>query len=185
MASNSSARKTPARGSSTPSTPITTASMPLAVAVAVPVVAALATNALIYWLGWNDRAATEQQRQQQGPLPLPPGAAIAAIWVVLFALLGYAAWLARGTSIALVAIVATVLMCLAYPFVTRGLQMHWGVVANKVTLVAGFSAAIVVAAGGELTALAAMAPLLGWLAYVNLADALGYQRALLAQRRQA
>ena len=46
----------------------------------------LGLNALVYGLGWNDDAGAE-------PSYAPPGVAVGAIWVLLFALMGIARWL--------------------------------------------------------------------------------------------
>ncbi len=85
---------------------------PLAANIAIPVVLALATNGLIFALGWRQPAHDIQ------PGLAPPGYVIGIVWTVLFALMGAA----RHHSTAGRMITALIALCLAYPFYTLGLQ---------------------------------------------------------------
>lgn len=133
--------------------------------ILVPVVLAVSVNALIFGLGWNKKAAGEKQRVSPW---LPPGWAIAVIWVLLFALLGYAHFLVRKRPLAAWAIVAFIAYALLYPFLTGGLQSD-GRFYNVIALILAYATAVAVAWGSEdRKPLVALAPLLAWASYVNL-----------------
>lgn len=137
--------------------------------IAVPIVAALVVNGIIYAMRWNSEDRTRAQSESSSRL-LPPGGVIAAIWVVIFGFLGYTRYLVRYDPVANASVIVLLLLCLSYPFITAGLDWRAGVIANVVTLIFGFGAAIPVYACRRL-ALAFMAPLLVWLSYVNIVSA--------------
>ena len=147
----------------------------LAINVAVPVAAAVVINGIIFARGWNDAAPTRSRNAN--PL-LPPGWAIGIVWLVVLAALGYARWTlghhghsAVAATWSVVAVTTVIALCLAYPFYTRGLrQDRVAALLNLAVLVASFLMAMTVAATGQKDALAAIAPLLAWLSYVNAAQ---------------
>lgn len=139
--------------------------------VLLPVVAAGIVNAIVYARGWSG-GGRERPAASQGPLPLPPGWAVALIWTVVLAALG-GAWYAVGVaSLAAAVILAVIAFCLAYPFLTRGLRQDAqnARVLNVITLVLAAVAATAVAAT-RAAAVVLVAPLVTWAAYVNLAQA--------------
>ena len=111
----------------------------LAFQVAIPVGLALATNGLIFALGWN------QPDHDIQPSWAPPGYVIGIVWTLLFACMGVARWCtkqARNTKGARL-ISFLIALCLAYPFYTAGLQDRIaGLAGIAVTL--AFTAYIVV-----------------------------------------
>jgi tryptophan-rich sensory protein len=137
--------------------------------VLVPVTLAIALNGLIYGLGWNSDSTGDRNRL------LPPGIAIAAIWVAVFACLGYAlrlAVLGKGAA-APVALLAALAFCLAYPFATAGFESGRARVLNAATLVLASLVAFVVL--GTLSSPMAFfftLPLFVWASYVNVTDAI-------------
>jgi hypothetical protein len=153
--------------------------------VAVPVLAAVAVNAVVYSLGWNRSSVGSGRPPSVSYKLLPPGYVIAGVWIVLLGLLGYVHYLARdvNATVAAWSVVALVAWCIGYPFYTGGLRS--GVVAsvaNVATL--AFAAAVTVAiavgfpacgefgrASARRRALLAISPLLGWATYVNIAQA--------------
>ena len=84
----------------------------LATDIALPVVLALATNGLIFALGWR------QPDHDIQPGSAPPGYVIGIVWTVLFALMGAARYHATAKRM----VTALIALCLAYPFYTLGLQ---------------------------------------------------------------
>jgi tryptophan-rich sensory protein len=81
------------------------------------VLATLALNGFIFFIGWN--TAGQALRLSWAP----PGAVIGAVWVGLFAAVGYAHGLLVAQSNPRHWLVAALLLaCLAYPLYTGGLQ---------------------------------------------------------------
>lgn len=143
--------------------------------ILVPVVAAVAVNAVVFALGWSSNKG-----QVRNAL-LPPGWVVGSIWVVLLGLLGYVHWHARNSAMASMAIIVFIVWCIAYPFLTNGLQLGTAMrVANTFTLVAAFTLTLLVHAHNPTnTTLALMAPLLVWATYVNITDDIGWHRPAL------
>ena len=147
-----------------------------AIYVLAPVILAIITNAIIYANNWqsNDTDTT----RPRNPL-LPPGYAIGAIWTAIFALLGYALYLARDNqppSLASCSIVAIILWSLAYPFLTNGLKQKRGRILNTATLILAMILAIIVI-NQKPMAFPLIVPLLIWASYVNIADAIACSSA--------
>jgi tryptophan-rich sensory protein len=145
--------------------------------VAVPIVAALLMNALIYGMGWNSSSKSNDNNNGNGPVRknnpvLPPGWVIGLAWVVILGCLGYVYFLL--SSIGAGAILFIILWCLMYPVLTGGLRKNIGPIMNTATLILSFGAALAVCMttdGGRRDALWFMTPLLLWVSYVNIADA--------------
>jgi tryptophan-rich sensory protein len=132
--------------------------------VAAPVALALATNGLIFTLGWN---APDHDRQ---PWFAPPGYVVGMVWTVLFGCMGAARWRAveAGDRRDRILIDVLIVLCLAYPFYTAGLQDRMAGLAGIV--VTGLLALVIVlhawrpARGAALLLL----PLLGWLWFAGI-----------------
>jgi hypothetical protein len=74
-------------------------------------------------------------------------------------------------------LVLLILICLAYPFYTRGFTPAYTRYANLATLVAAYALAIAIALRARSPwVLATVVPLLAWLTYVATADAVACQR---------
>ena len=129
--------------------------------ILTPVLLALATNGLIFALGWT------QPDHDVQPGWAPPGYVIGIVWTVLFACMGAARWQAVSAQDAGGARLMTglIVLCLAYPFYTAGLQ-------DRMAGLAGISVTFIVAALGSLRlwgssrpAALLLLPLLGWLIF--------------------
>lgn len=151
----------------------------VAVHVVIPIILAGIVNAIIYGMRWNSSAAESQSKESgQSQLGLiPPGWAIALIWVVILGFMGYSRYAVRHDPVASTAVIVVILVCLAYPFATLGLRPDLAVVANLVSLIAGFTGAIFVYSARKL-ALLPLLPLLVWLTYVNIVTSLAHAQAL-------
>ena len=153
--------------------------------VASPVVLAAAVNGVIYSRGWDSSRGSKDDinvtseghaSQSKG---LPPGWAIAVIWTVILALLGYAHY-RTFPSPASFAILAAIVYCLAYPFLTGGLKVNsHGKVLNTGTLIIAAVVLAAVALRKDGRAALATIPLLAWAAYVNVVDAFMCQKKTL------
>jgi tryptophan-rich sensory protein len=129
--------------------------------IALPVFLALATNGLIFGLGW-----VQPDRDIQ-PVWAPPGYVVGMVWVLLFGCMGLGHWFAlqrqdiKGARL----LTGLILLCLAYPFYTAGLQDRMaGLIGIMVTL--AYSAALAwrfrrLACRAGLTLL----PLIAWLCF--------------------
>ena len=139
--------------------------------ILLPVVAAVVLNGLIYARGWNSKNDASKVELSTSLLRLPPGWAIATIWTIIFALLGYAHYL-LFPSVASFAIVAFLAFALAYPFLTA-LQPCAKVLDMLSLLLAVLIALLTLPRNGR--AFMAMTPLLAWATYVNLVNATSCQ----------
>ena len=146
--------------------------------VLVPVLLAVAINALIFAQRLNAHPPLMTERPSSYSALLPPGWAIGVIWVFVLACLGAAHHQActRGSGAlgpAAVAIVLTIAYCLAYPFLTSLLQARQSrsKVLDTAALLAASATAIAVASE-DARALLLVAPLLLWAGYVNVVGAI-------------
>jgi len=128
--------------------------------VLAPVIAAILLNGLIYALGWNK----DNQKSQQNKW-LPPGFVIAIVWILILGLLGYTHYLVYPSTAAWV-IVAAVLYCLAYPFLTAGLQKHMQFF-NALSFFVALAVTISTFIQNNFSALFTI-PFLLWTAYVTI-----------------
>lgn len=135
--------------------------------VVLPVLLAAAVNAVIYMRGWS--SPTNGHNRLQRTTALPPGWAIAIIWSFILALLGYVHY-RTFPSIASFVVLATIVFCLMYPFLTR-LRAENSRVLNVTTLVIAGIVLSLTAARGDRRAVLAVAPLFAWASYVNIAEA--------------
>ena len=105
---------------------------------------------------------------------LPPGWAIGLVWVAIFALLGWSHWLlvANGNTDVSWILVGILAICLAYPFYTMGFDMRYVQYADLASLIVIFSGAIGIATANNVPAFLCIVPLLVWLSYVNIVDAI-------------
>lgn len=99
--------------------------------ILLPILAAVIINIVIYTQGWQsqnqakssqqpDKAKPAQQQDKAANL-LPPGYAIAIIWIFILGLLGLVHYLTYPSFVSgYIALV--IIYCLAYPFLTNGLR---------------------------------------------------------------
>lgn len=133
--------------------------------VLVPVLAAILLNLAVYASGWA------KMEERQNPL-LPPGWVIGLVWIVLLGLLGYALFLAvtAKDAVSIWAIVVLLLVCVLYPLFTGRGTKRDARIANTVALIVAFAVAVLLANRLPGT-LPFLAPLLLWVSWVNVADA--------------
>ncbi len=136
--------------------------------VVCAVALAVVVNGIVYKNGWN---STDNNR---GNRWLPPGWVIGLVWMVLFALLGYAhyvAYRANGNKISLVSfsILSMILFCAAYPFLSSGLTS--GKVLNVLTLIGAAKVGFVAALFAPQS-FPYLYPLFVWASWVNIAQSL-------------
>lgn len=77
--------------------------------IAIPIILAIISN-LIF--------ANRQQDRERNPY-LPPGWVIGTVWVILFGLLGYTAYLVKDNAYLVTLIALIILYCLSYPAITN------------------------------------------------------------------
>lgn len=126
----------------------------------------LATNGLIFGLGWNAGSSA-------GTAPLiPPGPVVGVVWTMLFAGMGAARWAylrdagERGWQVYVPTALAA--MCLAFPFYTAGLSdERVGYVGTVVTFGATIAATAVLWGRSRLAG-ALILPTAIWTGWVSL-----------------
>ena len=136
--------------------------------VIAPVLLALVSNALIYWLKLL-RPLSSSPESRWG---LPPGWVVGTIWTLLFGTLGYVLFLTyNANGITAVGVAIFIALCLAYPFYVRSQSI--APIANLATLLLGFTVTIIIARTmHHISAVTWMIPVLAWLSYVCTLDSL-------------
>jgi tryptophan-rich sensory protein len=137
--------------------------------ILIPVLSAIVVNAIIYLKQWNSSSEEDVSRSNL----LPPGWAIGLIWTFIFALLGYLHYtLTRDSffSLASLAVVVLILFCLAYPFMTSGLQEKNAKVLNTTTLI--LVAIVMWIVPHSIQISWPLLPILVWASFVNMVDAI-------------
>ena len=141
--------------------------MHLAIHILVPVILGVLVNGFIFSQGWDSGS------QPRSPL-LPPGIVIGIVWLIIFALLGFAHH-RLYPSVASYVIVCAIVFCLAYPFLTQGLQQKNARILNLGTLFIAFAVMLTVATTvrkRDTMPTWAVMPFLAWASYVNVVDAI-------------
>ena len=136
----------------------------LASHILIPVVLALATNGLIFALGWR------QPDHDRQPAFAPPGFVIGIVWTFLFALIGLARGLAvrHGTRPVVRLVTILIALCLAYPFYTLGFQDRLPDVAG-IVVTGVFTAYVIARARRPVPAVSlTLLPLLAWLCFAGV-----------------
>lgn len=123
-----------------------------------PVFIAILLNLYIYLIGWNNNSNTK-------PTGLPPSYVIAIVWTIILGLLGYTFYIVYPSQSAWIIVMATI-YCLAYPFLTSGLQQEFTYY-NMLSLVIAIITAISVFIENKIATLY-IVPFVLWTAYVNI-----------------
>jgi tryptophan-rich sensory protein len=135
--------------------------------ILIPIIFAILINYLIYYFGLN-----YSSKKIKSSI-LPPGYIIGLIWIIIFGLLGYVHYLLyklkNGFNIYSISIIALLFFCLAYPFLTSGLQQKNATILNLITLIFAFIVALLVITQ-SINAFYYIMPLLIWASYVNISD---------------
>lgn len=133
---------------------------PALIHILAPVVAAIILNVLIYAQGWNKSESLVRNKL------LPPGYVIAIVWVCILGLLGFTHYCVYPSN-ASVIIVLAILYCLAYPFLTSGLQSNKSNLYNILSLI--FALAVTISVAMEnIRQVIFTVPFLLWTMYVNI-----------------
>jgi len=147
--------------------------------ILTPIILAIITNIIIYSSGWN----MDKKNKKKYNL-LPPGYVIAIVWIIILGLLGYLHYLMwdlnnQKVSLASISIILFILFCLAYPFLTNGMNINKGLLLNLITLVLAFILAIIVLyQTNNIFYLVYLIPLIVWAFYVNLVFVLECSKVL-------
>lgn len=126
--------------------------------ILVPIMLAIVLNFYIYTQGWNN----DNEKNSK----LPPGYIIGSIWIIILGLLGYIHFLLYP-SIQSWIIVITILYCLAYPFLTSGLQNTNNAIYNLISLFLAIIVFISVYYKNKKNIIYVI-PFLLWTLYVNI-----------------
>ena len=126
--------------------------------ILIPVLSAIAMNAIIYTFGLNMNMNVKRDY-------LPPGYIIGIIWTIIFALLGYVHYLLYALknkpNYGSTAVVFFILYSLAYPVINSSIN-------NLLSLILSFVLSLIVMMYSRHIFLF-MIPLLVWVSFVNLA----------------
>ena len=147
--------------------------------ILTPIILATIINIIIYSVGWN----MDKKNKEKYKL-LPPGYVIAIVWTIILGLLGYLHYLIwnlnnQKFSLASISIILFILFCLAYPFLTNGMNINKGLLLNLITLVLAFILAIIVLyETNNIFYLIYLIPLIIWAFYVNLVFVLECSKVL-------
>ena len=135
----------------------------LAYHVLLPVLCAIAMNAIMYTFKLNKNKPREL-------LFLPPGYVIGAIWTLIFALLGYVHYLLytlhNKPNFGSVSIVLFLLFSLFYP-VINALDPKYGYFLNLISLILSFIVSLIVMRY-SIHIFKFLIPLLVWVSFVNM-----------------
>jgi tryptophan-rich sensory protein len=131
--------------------------------VIVPVIAAIIINVVIYVQGWNSDSEKDKKTEAKY---LPPGYVIAIVWVIILALLGFTHYLVYP-SFASFAIIFAIIYCLAYPFLTSGLQAYNAGFYNVLSFVIAILISVFVFMENKMATLYTI-PFLLWTGYVSI-----------------
>ena len=130
--------------------------------ILAPIIAAGGINAYIYLNGWNNDDKKNIPRNQY----LPPGYVIAIVWILILGLLGFAHYLTYF-SYASVVILLAIIYCLAYPFLTSGLQMTNSAFYNFMAFLMATLVAVSAYSKKQMAAVYTL-PFVIWTLYVNI-----------------
>jgi len=128
--------------------------------VLVPIILAGLLNVIIYTQGWNKNNTGLASKW------LPPGYVIALFWTIILGLLGYTHSLVYPTTASWIIVIA-VLYCLAYPFLTSGLQNTYASIYNTISFIIAILTFAFVYNQNNFAALFTI-PFLLWTLYVNI-----------------
>lgn len=134
--------------------------------VMLPILAAVIINIVIYTQGWNNN-------NNEPSKYLPPGYAIAIIWIFILGLLGFTNYLVWPSTASIIIIIA-IIYCLAYPFLTTGLQEDKGDTYNILAFIIAITVSMIVFMHKK-TAVLYTIPFFIWTMYVSIVTLLKYQ----------
>ena len=140
--------------------------------VMLPILAAVIINIVIYTQGWNSNNSNNSNNSKASKY-LPPGYAIAIVWIFILGLLGFTNYLVWPSTASIVSIIA-ILYCLAYPFLTAGLQEDKGDVYNILAFIIALMVSMTVFMQKKQAVLYTI-PFFIWTTYVSIVTLLKYQ----------
>lgn len=126
----------------------------------------IVVNGLVFGLGWTAGSAAVR------PPLIPPGPVVGIVWTILFACMGAARWAyardTRDRDWRHWAVVALAVVCLAFPFYTRGFaDQEAGYVGTLATLAAALGVVAALAPRSR-TAAAWIVPTVVWTGWVAI-----------------
>ncbi len=130
--------------------------------ILLPVIAAVIINIVIYTQRWN----TDDKNVEAMQKYLPPGYVIAIVWVIILGLLGFTHYLIYP-SFASFAIILAILYCLAYPFLTAGLQAYKAGFYNVLSFVIALLISVFTFMENKMATIYTI-PFLLWTTYVSI-----------------
>jgi tryptophan-rich sensory protein len=130
--------------------------------ILVPIILACILNGIIYSQGWNKNQGSKIKNN----ILIPAGYVIAIVWIIILGLLGYVHYLTFPSYVSWI-IVASIVYCLLYPFLTNGLKENQMQLYNGLAMV---FATLVFATVYLLKKQAVIycVPFLLWTTYVNM-----------------
>ena len=131
--------------------------------ILLPILAAVIINIIIYTQGWSSQSPQSKPSDKATGL-LPPGYAIAIIWIFILGLLGLVHYLTYPSFVSgYVALV--IIYCLAYPFLTNGLREENAATYNILAFITAVFLSIIVFMQNKKATIYTL-PYLIWTSYV-------------------
>lgn len=134
--------------------------------IAIPVLLSIVVNVIVFAFRWDSSSRKDTEKVTG----LPPGIVIGIIWVCLFGLLGYGRYLLNDSPVAVYAVTFVLVFCILYPFYTMGLSANIAL-SNTIAMAIIYGAALFVYPASQ-KAFFTYVPLMCWITYVNMVDAL-------------
>ena len=130
--------------------------------ILLPILAAMIINIIIYTQGWQSKDKAKPSDKATGLLP--PGYAIAIIWIFILGLLGLVHYLTYPSFVSgYIALV--IIYCLAYPFLTNGLREENAATYNILAFITAVFLSIIVFIQNKKATVYTL-PYLIWTSYV-------------------
>ena len=140
----------------------------------IPILLAIILNIIIFTYGWNKIYKKNKKNEFKKNNLLPPGPIVGIIWIILLGLLGYVNYsLITMKNRSLLTyltsgfLILFIFFCLAYPFLTNGLQEKKVFFFNGMTLILAIILFIMVYIQNKYASYY-LIPLLLWALYVNI-----------------
>jgi tryptophan-rich sensory protein len=147
------------------------------------VLAAVVVNIFSYYYGWGKTMSQSDRWNIYQNKLVPPGFAIGFFWTAIFGFLGYSFYLLvrendGNLTVGSIFILGYGIFALAYPWLTWKAREKNANVINYISVVLAFVVSLVVIT--EYTqAFYYLLPLLIWVSYVNLTDAIMYRNMMV------
>jgi tryptophan-rich sensory protein len=147
------------------------------------VLAAVIVNIFSYYYGWSKMMSQSDRWNIYQNKLTPPGFAIGVFWTAIFGFLGYSFYLLvrendGNLTVGSIFVLGYGIFALAYPWLTWKSREKNANVINYIAVVLAFVVSLVVIT--EYTdAFYYLLPLLIWVSYINLTDAIMYRNLMV------